>query len=250
MGLPTTLLPLVLLAISLVGIPTVLVVRIIAYIEHPDLFIGTLPTISKTAAFAPGTQIFAIGMTCAAICIIIAWPLAWLVNRRNIERFTDAGYERWLLYSGATLATLSGIVAGVMLAALANVSLEDNDPQHVAFSWGFFISQVVAFIIDTIVALRLRARSRRFGYGYPLIHLNFKPRLTIAISLLALLFLVIYLTKGIAPLDDSMAVRHLYVTTEYLLAVLCLYYPTAYYPEVRCHFGSPRVLLMEQGGRG
>jgi phosphatidylglycerophosphate synthase len=202
--------------IPLVGIPTILLTRLLAWIYHPALFERTVPTVSKTAAFAPGSFVFTAGMTLAAAAIVLAWPI---VHARNARAIAAGGARGLVLLNRAALA--AGMTAGFALAALAIVTLEVNDPAHVGLSKLFFGAQVLALLFDGALSLRLDPAARA------------RTRVCLAVAASALVFLVAFLVKDADALAQSRAVRWIYVGSESVLCILLLCYSLTYLGDFR-----------------
>lgn len=202
------------LFIPLVGVPTILLTRLLAWLYQPGLFDGTLPTISKTAAFAPGSLLFTPGMTLVAGAIVLAWPVAHGVNARAIAQRPAAQARGLTMLNRAALA--AGITAGIALGALSIVTLEVHDPAHVELSKLFFGAQILALLIDGSLSLRLDAGAQA------------RKRLCLAVAASAFVFLLAFLVKDADALADSMVVRWIYVGSESLVCVLMLCYSLTY----------------------
>jgi hypothetical protein len=227
------------IVIPALGIPVVLLTRIAAWVFRPELFVGTLPSISKTAAFAPGTWIFTSGMSVVALCVVLAWPIGHMLNQRDLARFRgqmrSRGGLEWMNLAG----TLLGICAGLALGALAIITLEIHDPVHVALSKIFFATKVVAIGLNATVGWRIGRYA--IGAALPLAEVEWRGRLwmSMIIATLAVCFLVLFVTKDYALGTPEMVVRWMYVGTENLLCFLLLSYSLTYLPTVR-RWRSPR----------
>lgn len=223
--------------VSIVAIPTVLITRALAQMYHPELYIDTLPTISKAAAFPPGSTVFAIGMTFASVCIVLGWGCYWVAGRWHIAAPHTPTSEQGWLQAAFGLATLLGIAAGLFLGGLSNISLEDNDPLHVLLSKLFFATQVTAFLIDTVILLRLR---RHATPGMAPAH-GGRLYLTPAIVLLSLAFLATFLFKGTGGFTDTMLMRRIYTGSELVVAICCLLYPLTVLPALRQYLSGTAI---------
>lgn len=140
-------------AIPAIGIPVVLLTRVAAWLYRPELFEGTLPSISKTAAFAPGAWIFLIGMSAVALCVVLAWPIGHMLNRWDISRVSAGRPVALGLAVMNLMGTLLGICAGLALGALAIITLEVSDPTHVMLSKIFFGTKVTAILLNATLGV-------------------------------------------------------------------------------------------------
>lgn len=225
------------LCISLVGIPVVIISRILARIHHPELYVDSLPTVSKVAAYAPSDFFFEPGMTLVAICAFICWPMALILNNHRIRAYSTRRFERVMLYTGVFFSVLLGMIASISLAGLAIYSLEDSDSWHMNFSILFFSCQVFAFLLDISATMRLRYLSSRVADDGPKFSLNGKPWVTLVMFVGGVVFLYMFLKKDNNPLESELMTRWLYVGSEQLLIILFLLYPSLYYPEGRHYYG-------------
>ena len=215
--------------IPAVGVPTILLARLLAWIFEPRLFDGTLPTISKTAAFAPASMVFTTGMTLVGAAIVLAWPIAHAFNARSIARLAAGGGLAFL--NGAALA--AGVAAGLALAGLAIITLKVNDPAHMGLSKVFFGAQMLALLFDATLAGRLDALARTRREPPATLALRAREGLGLAASACALVFLVFFLGKDAAVLPYPMLVRWIYVGSESALCILLLCYPLTYLRDMR-----------------
>lgn len=224
------------LLVFLVGVPTIFLTRFVFHETRPEYFARSIPTISKSSAFAPASHVFLAGMLVVATCIVISW---WLVYRLSRERARalSAGLPQQRLHDGLALtAATLGSLAGICLALLAIVTLETHDPLHIVLSYVFFITQLSAFVADTVGALLLNRALRRRNDDERY-HLGGKPLVCLAAVLLGLLYLFLFLSRDNVLYLDGMTAQGLYVINEYVLATFCFAYAALYFPELRRHFG-------------
>ena len=73
------------LLVFLVGVPVMLLTRWTFFVHEPDFFERTSPSISKTAAYAPASYLFATGMVATAVFLIISWYIARRIGSRSID---------------------------------------------------------------------------------------------------------------------------------------------------------------------
>jgi len=224
------------LLVFLVGVPTIFLTRLVFQATRPEYFATTIPTISKSSAFAPASDVFLIGMLVVAPCIVISW---WLVFRLSRERARalSAGTRQRRFYLGfAAAAAGLGVLAGLSLASLAIITLETNDPAHIVLSYAFFVSQLAAYLADTCGALLLN-RALAAERGDAAKHgLGGKPALCLFVTLLGFFFLFLFLARDQGVFQNEMLAQGLYVLSEYVLATLCFAYAALYFPELRGHF--------------
>jgi len=219
------------LFITFGGITAILITRYVAYTYHPEVFAHSLPTISKTAALEYATEIFSSTIPIIATCVIIAWFLGFLATKERILTLTNGTNTSKLLHLNR-IALSMGVTSGVFLAALAVVSLEDNNDMHIYYSYGFFISQVLSFGFDTYVLLKIRKlvgpdkQKHRLGF-------DLRPWLCVAYVANALIFYFLYTFKEDPLLVDFALTRPIYVGSEYSFVFIGITYATAYRTEFR-----------------
>ena len=131
------------------GVPLIISTRIIFYIYHPEYFINRLPSISKTAAYTPGSYLFYPGMTFVSLCILVTWTYIYQLNKDRISHFSTDDNNHLLLHLTNSLATILGVSAGIFLGFLSIISLETDDPLHILLSILFFSCLILSFIFDT-----------------------------------------------------------------------------------------------------
>ena len=105
----------------------------------------------------------------------------------------------------------------------------------------FYASQVTAFILDSTAATWLRRRARRegrLGAGMPG---NSRIWVCLAVVIAVAFFLFMFTTKDDGLFDNRMLVQQVYVTSEYLLATLCLGYAVAGYFDTKPCFDELRA---------
>jgi uncharacterized membrane-anchored protein YitT (DUF2179 family) len=224
------------LGIPVIGIPVVLLTRLLAWLYQPQLFESTLPTISKTAAYAPASWLFTPGMAIVAIAIVLAWPISYLLNRREILRLVTSSTAAVRLGILNAMSMLFGIIAGLSLGGLAIIHLEVHDPTHMLLSKIFFGMMVLALLCDSLLARRLGK------YALPTANvisnpapagMNLRYPICLMVSLSAIFFLFMFLTKDTGLIPHPMLVRWLYVGSETILCILLLLYSLSYLPLLR-----------------
>lgn len=224
------------LFITIAGITSILLTRYVAFIYHPEEFARSLPTISKTASLDIATQLFAYTIPVIAVCVLLTWYIGFLATKERIIALVDENNAP-RLHILSRIALILGITSAIALASLAIVSLEDNDPLHINFSYIFFISQTLSFSFDSYVLLQIRKHvgkeQAKHGLGFDL-----RPWLTIALILNILFFYFLYLYKEEPLLIDFELTRPLYVGSEYLSVFIGLTYASAYLSEIKRYINS------------
>jgi len=232
----TVCLPLV----FLIGTPTLLITRYVYWLHYPQEFVGTSPTISGTASVAPTSDIFQWAILAAVVCIIVTWSLELGMVRHRLRTHLPEGPTRADLWTTNTLACWFGIAAGIFLGALAVVDLGSGNSQHMLYSVLFFVTQVLAFVLDSLGGVKLRRLCP--GLTHPSERLAIVGKIGLAgISLTGgLFFLFIFAAKDIGLFADRYAVQQVYVLAEYGLCILLFAYPLPCYLEIRRHYRQRR----------
>lgn len=221
--------------VFLLGVPTIFLTRFVFHATRPEYFADTIPTISKSAAFAPASDVFLIGILVVSTCIVMAWLLVFRMSRERLQALAGRARHARLYRTLSAAAAGFGILAGICLALLAIITLEVQDPVHIALSYAFFITQLSAYLADSWAAWLMNRMLAAEDAG-PGLSLGGKPVVCLATILLGLFYLFLFLTreKGLYP--NEMLVQGIYVMTEYVLSTLCFAYSALYFPELRRHF--------------
>jgi hypothetical protein len=236
--------------VFLIGAPTLLVTRMVFQHHYPHKFVGTLPSISGTAAAAPASSIFMWAILAVVLCILVSWSLELAMVR---QRLTLAAPHAQLAQARRlnVIACVTGMLAGVFLGLLAVVNLQTGNRQHMLFSVLFFVCQAVAFLFDTWCAtLQRRLLSDLDG---PAERLSIAGKLLVAGATVvsAFFFLFMFIAKDRNVFADRYTAQVVYVTAEYLLAMLLFAYPVPAYFEVRRHYRERALpTLAADRGRG
>lgn len=221
------------LGIFFVGVVIIFLTRYIFYIYHPSNFEGRVPSISKSAAYAPGSYLFCVGMI--IVCILIFITVAHVSNiyHTRINSLMLAEKERRhlqkLCNSGCNIARS----AGVFLALLAVISLEVNDPVHIILSFLFFASQNLAFIFDFFCTQKLNHYIRAQDGSSAMLPGRGRAILFVVITCLSLFYLFMFLTKDSDIYSNNYLAHQVFAVTEYTWATLAFLYPAFYYPEIK-----------------
>jgi len=216
--------------VTILGTATTLLTRYVLFLHQPERFLhGAGPTISRTAAFPPGSMVFAVGICATSVCAAIAWIIVFAANAPRCPG-ADA------LQTGLRrAATACGCAAALFLALLAIVNSNWHGKLHEAFSVAFYASQVLAFLLDTLWWRRLPrfpgasggAAARRRG--------SEKTAACGLIFALSAVFLGLYITDKADLLADETALDFAFVVIEYTLSILCFWYSSAMYRELTAY---------------
>lgn len=224
-------------AIFAIGAGTLATTRVMFAIYYPARFAEQVPTISETSSRLPGAAVFEAAVFAMAFCILVCWPLNFTMNRYRLRHLARPGSTTWPLELLNLGSCVTGMAAAIFLALLGLYRLHDgafNHGMHIELSILFYGSQVLAFVFDGAGVVWQRKICT--GLDGPIERLSLKSRGAIAGATLvtSLWFLYMYLDRGgLWNLSIGQAV---YVSTEYTLALLCLAYPVAPFPEVRHHY--------------
>lgn len=222
-------------AIPVIGIPVILLTRLLAWLYQPQLFETTLPTISKTAAFAPASFLFTPGMSLVSIAIVLAWPISYLLNRREIFRLVTASTAAVRLDLLNAMTMLFGIIAGLSLGGLSIIHLEVDSSIHMLLSKIFFGMMVLALLCDSLLAQRLGRYTMPTADSLNVTPagMNLRYPICLLTSISAIAFLFMFLTKDTDLIPYPMLVRWLYVGSESALSIFLLLYSLSYLPLLR-----------------
>ncbi len=214
------------------GVTALAVTWTLFYIYYPDGFIGTLPTISETIAYAPGSYAFQLCMAVVTPSIAVTWWLNYHTTKQQLWRDgVRPGYRLGNAHRLNFAACIIGILAGALLAGLSIFRLHDGTLSHHLHIWlsaGFYVTQVLAFILDTICAWMRRTVDETQMHSLRL-------RLWVSGITLggSLLFLFLFFARHIFA--DAYMAQLVYVTCEYIISAVCFSYPMAAYPEIRAY---------------
>ena len=224
------------LLVFIIGAPTILLTKLVFYLLNPDFLTSRVPTISKAAAYVPGYYIFFTGMLIVCVCIITSVYLVYKLYMYRIDRLSLPHATERNLKIFITIGCVCCILAGLSLGLLSIISLEVNDPVHVGLSIGFFAFQSFAYIFDTICAVRIKKLAFVQQIDIDNLSLNGKPQVCIILSVIAVFYLFMFLTKDSSLYSDDYLVHQVYTITEYIWANLAFLYSALYYPEIKNHF--------------
>jgi hypothetical protein len=219
--------------VFIIGMPSVLITRLIFLDYFPDHFVGDSPTISETASRWPSDVFFEWTMALVTICILVSWSLNVVRNRRRLAGFSRSGLNVGGPATLFALSTILGISAGVSLMLVSVYNLHDGHDMHMYGSWVFYITQTLSITLDILFVLWLRrivkTPSGRDG-------LWSRVLVAVGIFLGSWFFLYMYETKGLAAPENRYAIQLIYVSSEYFVAAMFLAYPMTAFAEMRRHF--------------
>lgn len=232
------------------GVFTVAATMLGFYEVNPGYFDRSVPTISRAGSFPPVSYFFAIGMVIVALCIFVTWSLARRSQKDWIERLISNPKQAARANRINEFAAFSGCFAGFCLGAMGVISLEISNFLHMALSWGFFLSQILSFMLDTYLSLTLRRESRsRPGAEYDP---NRRPWVCLIVCVVGLMFLFMFYAKDEHVFADRMVAQWIFVSGEYTVAFFSFYYSLRFQPLLRQFFRErvtePKFLAPSQGG--
>jgi hypothetical protein len=158
---------------------------------------------------------------------------------------TRAGHRLRVMNS---LAVALGVAAGVFLALLANITLDDDSEVHEIYSIVFFATQVGAFVIDTLLTRRLRQRAAVQGLAPGVLFFgtrsDLKTWICWVITADALLFLGVFLEREVELFADRRLLLEIYTAAEFSIAILAFAYAAAYYRQAHAFAAACRAGLL------
>ena len=223
------------LLIFIIGAPTIFLTKLVFYLLNPDFLTHRVPTISKAAAYAPGYYIFLAGTLPVCVCIITTVFLVYKLYIYRIDRLSLPHTKERNLKIIIITGCVCCILASLSLGLLSIISLKINNPVHVGLSIAFFAFQSFAYIFDTISAIRIKKLAFIQHIDIDNLSLNGKPQICIILSVIAVFYLFMFLTKDSSLYSDEYLVHQVYTITEYIWANLAFLYPALYYPEIKNH---------------
>jgi hypothetical protein len=199
------------------------------YATNPEYFERSVPTISRTGSYPPTSYLFATGMVLVSVCIFVTWALARGAHREVIAKLIDDRDKADRANLLNDTASYFGCLAGFCLGSMGVVSLEISNFLHMLLSWGFFITQILAFLLDTWLSLMLRRESRARNSG-PVYDPNGRPWVCLTVCVFGLLFLAMFYAKDENVFDDRMLAQWIFVSGEYIVAFFSFYYAFRFQP--------------------
>jgi hypothetical protein len=231
-----------LLLIFAVGGPSLVITRYIYWEMRPEVFLTNPPSISGAASRGLAADFFMWSMFVVTIFICIAW----LLNlRMNMDRLALAAPHPALRRAAILNYTAChfGLAAATFLILLSVYSLAGGRDMHMLASWGFYVCEVLALLLDFLFArwmLRIAP-----GLCGPCERRGVTLRGITGASILAssLFFVYLFLNYDAALPVDRYTKQVIYVATEYFLALSFFAYPMAGFIEMRRHYSEvvPRI---------
>ncbi|MEY4878629.1 MAG: Frag1/DRAM/Sfk1 family [Pseudomonadota bacterium] len=231
-----------LVMIFAIGAPSLIITRYIYWQMRPEVFLRNPPSISGTASRPPSSDFFMWSMFAVTVCICIAW----LLNlRMNMDRLNLAGSPSQLRGPASlnAAACLFGLVAATFLVLLSVYPLTSGRDMHMMASWGFYVCEVFALILDYSFSVWFsRIAPQQIG---PIERRGIRLRGIAGAGVLVSSLFFVYLFLNY---DDALPLDHytkqlIYVGTEYLLSFCFFAYPMAGFLEMRRHYRevAPRL---------
>ena len=218
--------------VTISGILIILMTRLIAYSYNPEVFSRSLTTISNTAAFENAAQFFSPSMSIIALCVMLVWYMGYLATKQRITLIKNITIQT-RFYFANKLILFFGLNACIFLILLALVNLKANNTLHIYFSYGFFISQIICFLLDTLLLLKIRKHLTNIDFKHDL-----RPWICAAYIFNSLVFYFLYLYKGSPLLVSYSYTKSVYIISEYSLVFIGLCYSTAYRSEIKYYINS------------
>jgi len=216
------------------GVFTVAATMLAFYAVNPAYFERSVPTISRAGSYPPVSYFFATGMVLVAFCIFVTWSLARRAHKDWIDRVIEDPALAARAHRLNEIAAFSGSFAGFCLGSMGVISLEISNFMHMALSWGFFVSQILSFMIDTRLSLMLRRESRsRPGPDYDP---NGRQWVCLIVCVFGLMFLFMFYAKDDHVFADRMFAQWIFVIGEYTVAFFSFYYSLRFQPLARQFF--------------
>jgi len=221
--------------VFLIGVPTIFITRSIHYAHFPDDFVMDSPTISGSAAAPPASHFFEYAMFAVTFCIFMSWALNLMMNSDRLARLPREERPRTLTFVGR-FAAFCGVAAGFFLCLLGMYTLNNGHEVHMWSSWAFYITQVLAILLDTIFVFWLARICSEHHTSVE--HFGRRCRVVLGVSILicSLIFLFMYQVRDFLSEADRYPAQLFFVFSEYVVAILCFAYPLAGFAEMRRHY--------------
>nr|VFJ59768.1 MAG: Frag1/DRAM/Sfk1 family protein [Candidatus Kentron sp. FW]VFJ64862.1 MAG: Frag1/DRAM/Sfk1 family protein [Candidatus Kentron sp. FW] len=145
------------LLVFVFGVISVVATAVAFWFLDPDYFATGLPTISHMADHGLPYLIFTTGMVPTVICILRSVYLVATTHKKAIAYFARDAFQRGHWRMSIYIAWVFGILFGLSLGGL---TLFDSGSTHVHFTLAFFITLVLAFLFDTLLARSLGKTAR------------------------------------------------------------------------------------------
>eukprot|EP01119_Soliformovum_irregulare_P023020 TRINITY_DN7977_c0_g1_i1.p1 TRINITY_DN7977_c0_g1~~TRINITY_DN7977_c0_g1_i1.p1 ORF type:complete len:219 (-),score=25.43 TRINITY_DN7977_c0_g1_i1:249-905(-) len=131
------------------GIITIATTLGISQSLHHDTGGLTLPYISDTGRDEPEREVFAVGLSIAAVFLMFTAAINWIILlRRGIE---EHPHDRRMNVAG----NLFGIIAGVFLVLLSCLNDRDFPDAHTYCAIIFFVCGLIFLVLNMVIYTRL-----------------------------------------------------------------------------------------------
>lgn len=212
------------------GTGTLLLAVALTWIHYPEKFEADWPTLSECASAPPADAYFTVGMTSVGLAIMMGWGVTYFFNGQSIRAINRPALA-WL--NGLVL--VFGLAQGLSVAGLGLFRLHQATDLHIASSYGTFIAGCLAFLTDALGATRWQRVAGPRAAQYR----RRRVILAVTTALVAVFFLVMYLTKHDDPFGNYGLTRFAYCGSEIALAVLSFGYALLYTLELADRIGVP-----------
>lgn len=221
--------------VFLIGVPSIFITRSIHYAHFPDDFVMDSPTISGSASDPPASDFFEYAMFVVTFFIFVSWALNLMMSSDRLSRLSKDERPVGLVVVGR-FAAFAGIMAGFFLCLIGVYTLNNGHDVHMMSSWAFYISQVLAILMDTIFVFWLARISTE--HQTPVEHFGRRCRVVLGLSILvcSLVFLFMYEVRDFLSDADRYHAQLFFVFSEYTVAILCFAYPLTGFAEMRRHY--------------
>lgn len=218
--------------VPIFGIPSLVVALALFATVNPDYYSHDIPSISRTISIPPASTVFVAFMTPTVISIVICWLYGGRMNLWRLSVMKAAGKSVFWLGVLSVLAATLGVTAGLSLFAVALVTLDCCLTGHMVFSYLFFVSQILAFIVDSAFTVLIARSETNALVHVPVVRraLKYKNRFCAAIVSAGVAYYLLYLLKDVVLGPLQMLVQAIYVMNEYALCTMLFSYSLFYLP--------------------
>lgn len=222
-------------SVFLIGVPSIFITRSLYFGAYPDEFVMDSPTISGTASKGVASEFFAYSMMVVTGCIFVSWALNLFMSSDRLSRLPQDQRSHTLTFL-SRFSCFAGVVAGIFLCMLGLYTLKNGHDVHMFSSWAFYIAQVLAIVLDTILVFWI-VRLQPEHYG-PVEQFGRRARVILGSCIFAcsLVFLFMYEVRDFLSQDYRYPAQLIFVLSEYTVAILCFAYPLTGVAEVRRHY--------------
>jgi Frag1/DRAM/Sfk1 family len=215
------------LLVFVVGVLSLFIARYTFIVAHPEYFLLKYPSISQVAAKFPSNYVFGIGMSVTAICILISIPLGFHMKLAKI-----AGHPRYYLAKIPMLMAYAlQYAAALFLLLLGVINSGIDSSLHTLCSLVFFCCQVAVMLLGEISHQITRTQETCYMLWDKIRSLSTGITLMTAAALLWL-----HLNRKVVVFDIPDLNRHLFVSLEYFVSVMCFFYAATHYVQMRDYY--------------